>query len=313
MPQEQLEILKMVAEKVITPEEGERLLRALNEGSSESEGGPGPFGRGRRRGKGLGDSIADMVNEFGSMMQETFDQTLGDGLDMLETDDPDLPEAPLESGGIALPQGTALAVKHRPRMASLGHKRCDITLEGVSGDRLQTQGPKEAEPRVYFKGERAAVAFGRGPIQVSVPSTVTALRAFSAGGEIRARSLGCPAELKTMGGEIHLEKVVHPVKAKTMGGGVQLEILPGLTGESKVVTLGGDVELRVAEGLAVMVQAVTMGGDIDADPALGASRREGGPLRKAVYVIGAGAKQETDSLPTVRLKTTGGNIRLRKA
>jgi hypothetical protein len=49
MPQEQLEILKMVAEKVITPEEGERLLRALNEGPGDGAERCGRHGR-RHRG-----------------------------------------------------------------------------------------------------------------------------------------------------------------------------------------------------------------------------------------------------------------------
>jgi hypothetical protein len=196
---------------------------------------------------------------------------------MFEPDDPGLAETPLESGGLTLPQGTSLAVKHRPRMGSFGSKRADIRLEGVAGERLSATGAgSDGGPKAYLGGSRALVAFSRGPVSVSVPATVAELKAFSAGGEIRAAGLGCPADLKTMGGEIRMERVAHATRAKTMGGGIQLEIVPGLTGESRVVTLGGDVELRVAEGLAVVVQAVTMGGELECDAALGAVRRRAG-------------------------------------
>jgi hypothetical protein len=302
MSQEQVEILKMVADKVISVEEGERLLRALEE-SHRQQGGGWHHHHGRH-GHGWFARVGEVFGDVGAMVQDAVEEAIGEGGSDFEPDDERFAEVDLGGSRLAVPSGTTLLVRHRP-LAELGARRGDVELRGVAGDSCAVAGPEKAGVRVFRADGRLAVAFARGPVRIEVPETVSSLKVATAGGDIAAVALGCPVELKTMGGNIALEGVTREVKAKTVGGNLRVALAPGLTGESRVVTMGGNIDLLVPEGVKVMVRAATIG-EIKVDPALGAVRRGTDfVIGKAILDIG-GAGDE----PSVRLKSLGGTIRV---
>ncbi len=79
MKEERIEILKMVADKKITVEEGERLLRALEKGEAEErESRCERFGPKHRGPYGRGDwSLGDSFEGFGFKAQEFFENAFG--------------------------------------------------------------------------------------------------------------------------------------------------------------------------------------------------------------------------------------------
>ncbi len=76
MKDERMEILKMVADKVISVEEGERLLRALDK--SARRAGAGRSGHHGPRHRHHGDwDLGERLGEMGFRMQEFFDNAFG--------------------------------------------------------------------------------------------------------------------------------------------------------------------------------------------------------------------------------------------
>ncbi len=75
MGEERMEVLRMIAEKKVTVEEGERLLRALDD---RERGQPPPRpsddARGRERSSGF---IAEMMGSIGTMVQGVVNEALG--------------------------------------------------------------------------------------------------------------------------------------------------------------------------------------------------------------------------------------------
>lgn len=127
----------------------------------------------------------------------------------------------------------------------------------------------------------------------------------TAGGSIRVGRVAGNVEAKTSGGSIDVEEVYGDIHASTSGGSVHARISAQPRGECTLKTSGGSVTVELAEGVSVDLDAVTSSGRVNSDFAVQA---ESNSRRKNVLKgpVGGGG-------PRLVLRTSGGNIELRRA
>jgi hypothetical protein len=302
MGEERIEILKMVAENKITPEQAERLLRALDDGDAKRREEPRRRPVGERFGQRGGlFGLGEIFEGIGGMVQETVAEAvtgfLGD--DELRG----LPAIELTGNGFRLEPGSQLSVVQ-------GRLKHGGDLELVPGEgetcKLLDEG---GEARVLARGT-GAVIVASGALKLMVPPSAAELKVSLRGGAIRGTDLPCPASLRTLGGEIRLARLRFPFEVKTMGGELRLSLEKGLTGESVAETMGGAIELVVPEDLHLRVHAKTLGGRVELEPGLGRKQGSGGfaNLESAILDLGEGPGEPA----SLRLKTLGGNVALRR-
>jgi hypothetical protein len=300
MGDEHLEVLRMVAEKKISVEEAERLLRAIDDGERARKG------EGAERSDAPGSfRIAEILKEVGSMVQGVVEEAAsGIGAAFGEECPAGHQEVVLEDGRFTVPASTQLVVRQRR-----WHGKGDIELVPGEGETCTISGGGE-KVRVFRGPDRIEVILGGGAAKLAVPPTVSGLKAVLMGGAIRTEGLACQLDLKTMGGDMKLGGIRNRFDVKTMGGGLRLDLDPGLTGESRAVTMGGDIQVQVPRELRATFRAVTMGGDFDVDPELGSpvfERKRA--YTKAVLEMGEAGNGQRANL---KVKTMGGRIALRK-
>lgn len=297
MSEERLQILRMLADKTISVDDAERLLRAVEAGDAPAPQAPprkgaGPFGFGIEQ-------IGATINSMGEAIEDVMGDAL-EGLGLEGVSGQDSSDVPLEDGGFAIPAGSKLVLRNRKGGAT------SLVLSGAEGERC-TVNPDAVGLRVRKLGGRVLVLWDDGDLRISVPPTVASIKARLMGGGMKAQRVPCPVELKTMGGDLELRELRHSFDVKTMGGAIAASLDASFTGRGRAVTMGGDVQAVVPAGIKVAAQ--TMGGTVEVDAALGQAVRHGsgGGQRVEVGPPHAGAAT------LVELKTMGGNVRLQSA
>jgi DUF4097 and DUF4098 domain-containing protein YvlB len=305
MNDERLQILNMVAERTITPEEGERLLKALNEGAQKRQ----EAAEDRQSGvKGVvlskvASALADIGPTVQAAVEEVQEGLLDDDPHMDDPeDDPSADRLPTDSFELA--PGSTLVIK------SSGRRCCtaaNLVLTGTAGSECKISGQGAAGARVSRRGDRTVVRWPEGTLEISVPSTVAELTAATRGGNVSVDGVAAPLHIKTMGGNLRLAGVGHPFEAKTVGGDVRLALASAWHGRGKATTMGGSIQVDVPHDLAPTdIDAATLGGSVTQD--VGTERGRSGIGRHKVSIrIGEGTPESRLSL-----KTMGGDIRLRK-
>jgi hypothetical protein len=149
-----------------------------------------------------------------------------------------------------------------------------------------------------------------------------AVQASTSGGDIALAASAADARLSTSGGDISVGSSAGPLKVTTSGGDIALD---GLAGSVQATTSGGEIRARFAQAPSAACALVSSGGgiavvvppsggfDLDASTSGGDVRLEGvtvearkgapGKSQLAGPVNGGGVE--------VRVRTSGGNIRLR--
>jgi hypothetical protein len=297
MGQERMEILRMVAEKKISVEDAERLLRAIEDGDrSRQESGAAKAGqRGFRFGELLGD--------VGSMVQGVVEEAASGIGAVLGDEEPGGEDVPAVGGRFEVASGARLVIRQR-RWKGRG----DLELAGVAGSACELVGAVGGV-RTFGEQKKLVVTPGEGALRVAVPASVAELKAVTMGGKLRAEGLGCPVELKSMGGDVSLSGARLPFEVKSMGGAVQIEVALGLTGESRAETMGGDLRIDLPAGINLRIEASTWGGAIEVDPEIGVGQKRDRWSGKAVLELAA---HDPATAATLRLKSTGGRIELRR-
>ena len=127
--------------------------------------------------------------------------------------------------------------------------------------------------------------------------------AHTSGGDVSIAGGRSALTLSTSGGDVKVGDAAADVSAKTSGGAIEARIAQRPSGDSTLKTSGGGITLSIAPNVAIDVDAHTSGGDIETDV--------------PVTLLG---KQSESTLegklngggPRVVLRTSGGDIRLRK-
>ncbi len=171
-----------------------------------------------------------------------------------------------------------------------------IEIDDVGGDvRARTSGGKiEVEGAVGHVDLHTS----GGPIQVDdVDGDV---RARTSGGSVEISEVTGEVEARTSGGHVQVHDVGGAVFARTSGGRISIRFNDRAEGD--IETSGGSIEVEVEEGVGIELDASTSGGRVSIDSEL---RVSGTISRSRVQgkINGGG--------PELRLRTSGGNVRLR--
>lgn len=296
-----MEILRMVADKVIGVDDAERLLRALDEGDrkrSEPRRTPSAMA-------GAFDGVGEALGAIGQVVQSTVEEAM-EGVDVdlhvLDPEDDD-EGVDIAQPEFDIPEGGQLSIRQHHRAGR--PTECSLLLLPAEGGRCTLEAGEGAELRTRRRGDRTRVQWRRGPLTVRVPITVSEVDARVLGGELVARDLACALQARVMGGRMELGGLHHPFDVKTMGGELLLKLAAGLTGSSRIRTMGGNAVLAVPEGLAARITAVTTGGEVRADSGLGRIWREGSRIhRRTVIELGLDGGEAAE----ISLKTVGGDV-----
>jgi TonB family protein len=198
-----------------------------------------------------------------------------------------------------------------------------IRAAGIGGKaELTTEG---GNITVGKAGSFVAVKTGGG--QIDFGEVRGSVHAQTGGGGIRVMYVSGPMDVESSGGSICLTRVSGSVRAETGSGTITAWINPeastsngapssvspvrsvSLSGASQLTSGQGDIVVFLPRNLAANIEAIVEhGGEhrIEADPALALevakSAQTSGPLRALAALNGGG--------PLLRLKTTGGKIKL---
>ncbi len=308
----QRDILKMLAENVISVDEAERLLKALNEGQQRKDE-PQAHRRKSHHGIGMGmsgmfESIGEALSDIGPMVKNTVEDVVtgvfGDDLGDLEDED-FIDVEPVEEQ-YEIGADTQMVIVSDWKW---GPKRGDLHIQGVTGNACRIENAEAQHVRIRRSATHFVVQWAGGPLNVHVPETVTKLRVRSKGGDIRIADIHSDMSVKTLGGDLTLKDVLKDFRVKTMGGDITTTLNAAWIGNAKVHTMGGDITLTVPDGVGFDADASTMGGVISvADGMQRVNNKQSFPGKSSAK-IHAGAD---DSTSTIKLTTMGGDITLRK-
>jgi len=178
----------------------------------------------------------------------------------------------------------------------------DVETQGGSVDVERLAGTIRART----SGGSLGVEGAQGPVElrtsggsIRAESVEGDLRATTSGGSIRASDVAGQVEAETSGGSITLLDVRGPVRARTAGGSITARFRGAPAGSLE--TSGGSVEAAFPEDAALDLDARTSGGRVEVEhPIL--VQGSSGPSQLAGRINGGG--------PTLRLRTSGGNIRV---
>lgn len=306
------EILRMLSDHIITVDQAERLLKALNEAETRKEESKSR----ERAGHGISfpdigamfESIGETLSEIGPMVKNTMEDMLTGllGDDLVEFDEEELTDVEPVSGQYTLAPGTQMIIMNTWKT---GHAKGDLVIQGVPGDSCRINYDNAKQIRVRQDAVHFVIQWAGGPLKIEAPATVSSLKVRSTGGNIHLKQPACPLNVKTLGGDLELLDISKDFKAKTMGGNISLHLSQTWRGSGRANTAGGNIFLAIPENVNVAVNSSTIGGAIHVDEQFGhPESKQTFPGKNMVNVqIG---EQASESV--VALKAMGGNIELKK-
>jgi DUF4097 and DUF4098 domain-containing protein YvlB len=303
MGDEKQQILKMVADGVITAEDGVKLLEALDRGDRRRKDREHiPLKKLQKHIilNGLGDKLAEIGPLVRTAVCEAF---VGVG----EEDDPDeevIHESSFKgkyedfSKPVELPENTVLLIRNR---GGFRHTSGNLELTSVEGNILK---PSGGNAKIAGAGESYCIRWNKGNLSLEIPSVVTRVQVDLKGAEVTASNMSSEIDLRIKGGNIFLDEQGNCFSVRTMGGNVSVVLTDSWHGESQASTMGGNIALALPDTVSALIDAATMGGHICADEDLGEVNVSGSHARGRVRLLMGDDEDRT----RISLKTMGGNI-----
>ena len=302
MNEARLKILTMLSEKKISVEEAERLLKAL-----EPETKP----------KGVGEMFRDIGRSFQRIPQTEAAQIMADVVEQVKDTVGSIGsvlEGTDKDQQLQIMPGTDLKVHHGG-----GH----LLLHATEEDQLILSGARRG-CSMDSANNRVVVNSGGNNLAVGVPANVTTLAVSAGGGNVSVRGLTLQhlhakaagghltldevhvteLRLSSMGGHIDLRKIQSAsIGARAIGGNITLQLSPEGEAHVDLHSVGGNLELYLPAECMFRVDAETLGGRFSTEFELQDYKSHGGHTEGRVGV----------SDVQLQLRTTGGNIRIRKS
>lgn len=125
----------------------------------------------------------------------------------------------------------------------------------------------------------------------------------TSGGSIRIGKVEGEVEAVTSGGSIHVKEVMGTINAHTSGGSMSATISRQPTDDCSLTTSGGSISVHLEEDIKVDLDASTSGGRVSTDFPITIQGQIS--KRKLKGKVNGGG-------PELRLKTSGGSIRIKK-
>ena len=302
MKEERLEILKMVADKVISVEEGERLLRALEKGGGE--GRAGRSGHHGPRPKHHGDwDLGERLGEMGFKMQEFFDNAFGSMFgDEYWFDGYETVSGPAED--IVLDDEATLVISNPKNAYHSGSG--DLRIAPSPDERLRLV-PGERGTFEILRKDKKILILCRDDLSVQVPRRLARLKLVLAKGRTEIEGLATALEVRSMKGDIRIREASRPVTIRSLAGDVRLELADAYAGRTEVSALHGDIEVAVGPGFSGRVEAKTARGQVRFQaPAVRSASLKNTFFRQETAEFGTG-----DAGNSLSLKTLNGDVAVR--
>lgn len=177
----------------------------------------------------------------------------------------------------------------------------------TSGGRIDVQ-DLEGDVKAHTSGGTIELEEIRGDVDVT-----------TSGGRIQAQEIDGDLDVRTSGGTIHVSEVTGRVDARTSGGGIRVreagsEVHATTSGgpievrfdgipEGRLRTSGGSIEVEVDDSASFDLHAETSGGRVEIDDDLDVA----GESKRSLFSGRVG-----DGGPSLDVRTSGGNVRIRK-
>ncbi len=197
------------------------------------------------------------------------------------------------SGGYIHVSDISGSVKADTSGGGLKFTRIDGQLHGNTSGGGITVTDSRGELRVDTSGGGITVSGGGG-----------SLVADTAGGGISVKTFSGSAKVETSGGGITIDDVTGEIDGSTSGGTINARIVSPLNDSIRLETSGGGINLKTLAAAKFHLDARTSGGSVSSDlPVVFEGKKERDQL---VGDVNGGGK-------TVKLRSSGGGIRVRKA
>lgn len=299
------EILRLIADGRITPEEGDRLLTALEGPSAGSRMDPSDVAGDAQGGRGgrLADGIAQVVEEVGETVRRAMEDAFGSAQRAFDEHRATTESVEIREGRFAMPPGGRLKVQQAIRLSfGGGSKGGNVILRPAQDDSVRVVRGEAVE--AHRNGTDFVLTWAKGNLELEIPRRLAGLDVRCMGGDLEVVDFAGPMTLETMGGELRVQAPSAPFKFRTLGGKVRVVDCALREGTATINSTGGDVTVQFASGASATVRASSLGGTFDLPP--GASGEgQGRALRRATCTIGSGAAE-------MRIDTLGGDVRIRE-
>jgi hypothetical protein len=207
-----------------------------------------------------------------------------------------------------------------------------VTAPAGSGVRVQTQSANtvatgiagRVEVRTASGDVRVDQVLGRSVVQTASGDVAIADTAEcdirTASGDIEVRRVRSEALLHSTSGEIRIDAAGDDVSARSVSGDIR--VADASSGRAELITVSGDVEIGVHAGTLAAIDLRTVSGSTSNDFAVSDEPPARGTVADAAYVVDAdadadqpigGAIAADEPVLDLRVKTTSGDIRLRRA
>ena len=160
---------------------------------------------------------------------------------------------------------------------------------------------------IRHAGTSASVDANTSGGSIAIGHVQGAVFARTSGGRIAIEQAG-PVTARTSGGSIAIGQARGAVQAKTSGGSIDATLAVQPQDDSELRTSGGSITMRLAPDIAVDIDASSSGGNVRVEDGLaldGDHLERGEPWKDVQATLNGGG-------PTLRLRTSGGSIRLRQ-
>ncbi len=318
MNNERMEILKMIAEQTITPEEGERLLRALDESGERGNRETGEPPPGMKFSKSMTlDELGEMIRKSVSNGLKAAQESIGEavaiarsefGFEEEETGE----HREIEESDVLIPLQDAVELEVKVNPVRGGP--CMLRIERGDEDGIRVRREGRGHASVKRTEDRLTLQLGKHDTCLLVPNGIRTVRFSNMGGSVRVIGLSAAIRGKVMGGDIRLDAVPGDCSLRVAGGKIESRLGPAWTGRLELSVDGGKIDLHLPAGLrdrgvATRLKALCVGGRISLDPALGVTRTVSHPGESRVdVVIGKPSREEPGNL--ISLRTAGGKIQV---
>ncbi|MCA9730205.1 MAG: hypothetical protein KC729_21150, partial [Candidatus Eisenbacteria bacterium] len=331
-----LEILKMVAEGKISPEDGERLLAALREASEPgpagstgpggSTGPTGSYGSGtgstgpdpRRRhtssgpqddpSRGSREGFRSATENLGRAFEDAAGAVrvaAAEGVrafhKVFDEHRPGTEAVALEGNAFEAPPGSSLRIHPAVRFTMGGSSAGGaVTVRAVPGDSVRVL--RGAAVEVHSYDNEYVVTWAKSSLEIEVPPTVASLVARGIGGNVSVYGFEGQIRIDAVGGSVSVDGPVLPIRLSSVGGTIRVSDLAIAGGASTITATGGDVILSVAPEASLELRATaSFGGGLELPR--GSTQVTGRTRHRGTCLFGSGAGR-------MKVDTVAGWIRV---
>lgn len=255
MKEERLEILNMLRDGIISVEEAEKLISALDEGRGKTGGDERKENHSRgsfKHKSGFFEDFDRGFAGFGKAMGDLF----GGFADMGRFHD--FEHVKRNSDSIAPDEGDRLDISQQGR--GIFRSGSDLTLLPSSDGEIHV-GSEDDAYEVMRKDHKIALLCS-GDTSVSIPEKIESVSVHIFNGDMSASDLSIPVNLETFNGQISVTGCGEIGYVKTVSGSIQVRLPEASRGLSEIQTVSGHINLLLPGDFNGIVETATISGEI---------------------------------------------------